>query len=118
MLEFPRWKYVLIALVLVLSTFYSLPNIYPKDPAVQVAASHGGKIDDALATKVRGLLDTAKVSYKSIAIEDGKLVVRLTGTELQVKAADAIRPNLGEGYTAALNLATTMPRWVEAFGAN
>jgi preprotein translocase subunit SecD len=114
MLEFPRWKYVLIALVLILSTYYSLPNIYAKDPAVQIAASHGAKIDDALTTRVRGLLDTAKVPYTSLAIEDGKLLVRLASTDLQVKAADVIRPNLGDGYTAALNLAPTTPKWFVA----
>jgi len=37
MLEFPRWKYVLVALVLLFSAFYALPNLYPQDPAVQIA---------------------------------------------------------------------------------
>ena len=34
MLEFARWKYVAMAIVLILSMLYSLPNLYPKDPAV------------------------------------------------------------------------------------
>ena len=42
MLEFPRWKYVLILIVLVLSVLYALPNLYPKDPAVQITANRGG----------------------------------------------------------------------------
>ena len=33
MLEFPRWKYFLILIVLAVSALYALPNIYQKDPA-------------------------------------------------------------------------------------
>jgi preprotein translocase subunit SecD len=56
MLEFPRWKYILCALVVFFSALYALPNVFPQDPALQIAAQ-GGPIDDALATKVRGLLE-------------------------------------------------------------
>lgn len=42
MLEFPRWKYVVILIVLALSALYALPNIYQKDPAVQITANRGG----------------------------------------------------------------------------
>ena len=48
MLEFPRWKYVVILIVLALSALYALPNIYQKDPAIQITANRGGQIDDAL----------------------------------------------------------------------
>mgnify|MGYP003529964841 CR=1 FL=1 len=36
MLEFPKWKYALIVLVLLASVVYALPNIFPQEPAVQV----------------------------------------------------------------------------------
>ena len=41
MLEFPRWKYAVILLVVLLSTLYALPNIYLKDPSVQITANRG-----------------------------------------------------------------------------
>ena len=44
MLQFPTWKYVVAALVIALSVFYSLPNLYPQDPAVQIAANRGSAI--------------------------------------------------------------------------
>jgi len=74
MLEFPRWKYFLVALIVLVSALYALPNVYPQDPALQVAAQ-GGAIDDALATKVRGLLEAQKITYKSVAKEGDDLVV-------------------------------------------
>ena len=52
MLEFPRWKYVVIVIVLALSTLYALPNMYQKDPAIQITANRGGQIDDALRDRV------------------------------------------------------------------
>ena len=116
MLEFPRWKYVLVALIVVLSALYALPNVFPQDPAVQIAAQ-GGAIDDALATKVRGLLEAQKISYKSVAKEGDDMVVRLLDTGSQVRAADTVRPELGDDYTVALNLAPTVPGWLTAIAA-
>ena len=50
MLQYATWKYVVAAIVIALSVFYSLPNLYPKDPAVQVAANRGSVVDDLSAT--------------------------------------------------------------------
>ena len=49
MLEFPKWKYALIVLVLLASVFYSLPNIFPQEPAVQVSVNRG-QLDEAAAS--------------------------------------------------------------------
>jgi len=37
MLEYARWKYVLIAVVLLLALLFALPNVFGEDPALQVA---------------------------------------------------------------------------------
>ena len=117
MLQYSTWKYVVAALIIALSAFYSLPNLYPKDPAVQIAANRGGVVDDSLVLRVRGLLDKSGVEAKSIAIEDDSLIVRLPNADQQTKATDAIRADLGDDYTVALNLASTVPGWLEAAGA-
>lgn len=117
MLEFPRWKYVLILVVVLISVIYALPNIYAQDPSVQIVASRGAQVDDALRQKVQSALDTAGVKPKSIAPEDGNLLVRLPNLDAQTKASDALRPVLGENYTIALNLASTVPAWLEALHA-
>jgi preprotein translocase subunit SecD len=117
MLEFPRWKHALILLVLLLSTFYALPNIYPQDPAVQVAAKRGD-VDAALVDTVRGQLDAAKIPYKSVAIENKRLIVRLPDTAWQTKANDLLRPQEQlQDYTVALNRASTVPAWYGKLGA-
>ena len=63
MLEFPRWKYALILVVLVLAVLYALPNAYQKNPSVQITPSTSeARIDEALKSRVEGLLTAAGVT--------------------------------------------------------
>src|SRR3546814_5760921 len=117
MLEFPRWKYVVILIVVLLSTLYALPNIYPQDPSVQITASRGAQIDDALRQKIEATLSEEGIATKSVAVDDGNMLVRLPGLDEQTRAADTLRPVLGENYVVALNLASTVPPWLEALRA-
>ncbi len=107
MLEFPRWKYFLILIVLALSTLYALPNVYQKDPAVQITANRGGQIDDALRDRV--LADLAKAGVKTLGAEKegDSLIVRLADLQSQAAASDTLRDSVGEDYVVALNLAST-----------
>ncbi|MGH8031104.1 MAG: protein translocase subunit SecD [Luteimonas sp.] len=113
MLEFPRWKYALILVVILLGVLYALPNVFPKDPSVQITASRGAQLDDALRQKVLSALTSAGVTPKSVAVDGDNLLVRLPALDAQTKAADALRPALGENYVVALNLASTAPKWLE-----
>jgi len=117
MLEFPRWKYALILIVVLLSTLYALPNVYQKDPSVQITANRGAVVDAALRQRVEAALKGAGVDAKSIEIDKGDMLVRLPGLDAQTRAADALRPVLGENYIVALNLASTVPDWLDALGA-
>jgi preprotein translocase subunit SecD len=114
MLEFPRWKYFLVLMVVLFGLLYALPNLYPQDAAVQISANRGSEVDTALTERVRGALDKAEVPLKSMAQEGASLVVRLETTEVQLEAADLLRKELGQGYTVALNLASTVPEWLTA----
>ncbi|GHH56442.1 MULTISPECIES: protein translocase subunit SecD [Gammaproteobacteria] len=116
MLEFPRWKYFLILVVLVLSTLYALPNVYQKDPSVQITANRGGQIDDALRERVSADLAAAGIAPKSVAKEGDSLIVRLPSLEAQTRANDVLRQKTGENYTVALNLASTVPDWLARLG--
>lgn len=118
MLEFPRWKYFLILIVLALSTLYALPNVYQKDPAVQITANRGGQIDDTLRDRV--LADLAKAGVKTIGAEKegDSLIVRLADLQSQAAASDTLRDSVGEDYVVALNLASTVPEWLAKLGGS
>ncbi|QIL20120.1 protein translocase subunit SecD [Thermomonas sp. HDW16] len=118
MLEYSRWKYLIILLVLALSVLYAVPNAFPQDPAVQVTANRGAKVDAVLQQRVDAALKKAAVPFKSSAIEkDGNLLVRTSSDDAQSKAAEVIRDELGSSYVTALNQASTVPGWMQAVGA-
>ncbi len=117
MLEFPRWKYFLILIVLAVSALYALPNIYQKDPSVQITANRGGQLDDALRDRIAADLAKAGIQPLSVAQEGESLMVRLPSLQAQTAANDLLRSGLGENYTVALNLASTVPDWLSNLGA-
>jgi preprotein translocase subunit SecD len=117
MLEFARWKYIVIALVLAASVLYSLPNVFPQDPAVQIAATGKIPVDAALVTRAQTVLKENKIPFNRAAIEGKSLLVRLASTEHQLRAADALRPAMGSDFTVAMNLASNTPTWLSSIGS-
>jgi preprotein translocase subunit SecD len=117
MLEYSRWKYVTILIVVLISAFYALPNVFPQDPSVQISANRGAKVDDALKQQVGQALTKAGLKSKAIEIQGENLLVRTPDDETQNKAADALRDALGNRYTVAMNRASTVPEWFGSVGA-
>ena len=117
MLTYARWKYFVVLVVLLLSALYALPNVFPQDPSVQVTASRGAPVDESLRKRVSADLAKAGVTAKAVELDKDNLLVRLPSPDLQVKAADALRQDLGADYVVALNLASNLPGWLEAIGA-
>ena len=117
MLEYSRWKYVAILFVVLVSALYALPNLYPQDPSVQVSAGHGAQIDDALKQRIAGVLAKAGIKPKTIETQGDNLLVRTANPDVQSKASDALRAELGNNYVVAMNLASNTPHWLSAIGA-
>ena len=116
--DFPRWKHALVALVTVFGLLYALPTIYPKQPAVQISANRGGEIDNALKARVENTLQQKQITAESVEIKDDRVLVLFGNTDVQLGASSVLRDELGEQYTVALNLASTVPAWLRAIGAN
>ncbi len=118
MLEFPRWKYILVVAVLLFSILYALPNLFPQDPAVQITANRGHLVDAALKERVMGALQKQKLRFIGIDQVRDELLVRLPDPDTQIKAAGVLNTELGDDYTTALNLASTVPGWLKAIGGS
>jgi len=115
MLEFPKWKYAVMFLVLFASALYSLPNLYPKQPAVQISVTRGA-IEEGLATRIDQRLKAEGIAGASVGPDGDGLIVRLPGTDAQTKAAEVLKQELGSRYTVALNLASSVPAWLSGLG--
>jgi len=116
--QYPAWKYLLLIVVLVVSTLYALPNLYGEDPALQVSSSRNTAVDITTQEKVRKLLQDADVPFNSILLADEQILVRFANTEGQLTAQDVVKEGLGRGYVVALNLAPRTPDWLRAMNAS
>ncbi|HEX5953385.1 MAG TPA: protein translocase subunit SecD, partial [Rhodanobacteraceae bacterium] len=116
MIDFPRWKYWLVGLAMVLGLLYASPNAFRPQPAVQIVANRDAKVDATLQKKVAAVLDKQDVSYQDISIDKDRMLVRFANTDVQLRGSDVLRVALGDDYTVALNLATTVPPWLQKIG--
>ena len=112
------WKYLVIALVLTVGSFYALPNIFGNDPGVQIRGARGAGVDGVVLARVETLLADAAVEIKALAREADGIKIRFHDTETQLKARDLIEAELGNGYTTALTLLSGAPAWLTESGAS
>ena len=119
--KYPLWKYLLILSVLAIGLVYSIPNLYPDDPAIQISgASSALSIEQADVDRASKALQDAGIAVKAATIDErgrGGLI-RLTKQDDQLPAKDIVRRALGDDYVVALNLAQTTPDWLRSLGAS
>ena len=114
--KYPMWKYILLGLVVLISFIYAAPNLYGEDPAIQISATRGAKVELATLEKIDTLLAAANITPKSTILENGQILIRLTSSEDQLIGREIIGAQLGDGFVSALNLAPATPDWLEALG--
>ncbi|QOV30443.1 protein translocase subunit SecD [Vibrio diabolicus] len=116
--RYPLWKYLMVFFAIITAALYALPNIYGEDPAIQVTGARGASVDMSTLDAVTTALDKEQLSHKSIALENGSILVRFNDTDTQISARDVISEALGKDTIVALNLAPSTPDWLEAIGAS
>jgi len=116
--KYPLWKYLLILAVLVIGLVYSAPNLYPDDPAIQLAGTSTSlKVDQAVLDKAVAALSNAGITVKASEISENGGLLRLQRLSDQLPAKDIVRRAVGDDYVVALNLAPTTPDWLRSLGA-
>lgn len=116
--RYPTWKYILIAVVILIGLLYTIPNFFGESHAVQVSpAKTSLKADAALLSKVEATLKLANIPFNGIYLDASGVKVRFADTEAQIKAKDKLIANLGKDYTVALNLLSQTPNWLLGIGA-
>ena len=119
--KYPLWKYLLILAVLVVGAIYSVPNLYPDDPAVQVSASSTERaVTPAEVQRVNAALAEAHLAVKSsdLNANGSRVLIRLMRADDQLPAQEVVRRTLGDDFVVALNLAPTTPQWLRKLGAS
>src|SRR5690348_15694962 len=108
MLEYARWKYVLVAVVLLVALLFALPNVFGDDRALQIARKDRAPIAEAeVATIVKTLKDHGVV-YDSVQVENGNVMLRFSDDASQLTARDLVKdPTTGltRDYISAMSFA-------------
>ncbi len=116
--RYPTWKYILVAVVILIGLLYTIPNFYGESPAVQVSPAKATlKADPALLKKVEATLQLANIKFNGIFLDANGVKVRFDNPDEQIKAKDKLIANLGKDYSIALNLLSQTPNWLLAIGA-
>ena len=116
--KYPMWKYLLVLAVLAIGILYATPNLYGRDPAIQVSGTKGASADLSVLDKVNETLKENNITVKSSALENDQVLVRFTNVEEQLKAQDILRDSLSEDYISAINMSPAQPDWLKGIGGN
>ncbi len=121
--RYPLWKYIVVAVALVIGVLYTLPNFFGETPAVQVSPIRATiKSDDKLLQQVAATLDKNGISSQGAFLDTNGVKVRLPDTDTQLKARDvlehAFNPKVDDAqYVVALNLLSASPKWLTSIHA-
>jgi preprotein translocase subunit SecD len=121
--RYPLWKNILIGLVLFLGLIYTLPNFYGEVPAVQVSSGKATiKLDASLTSTIEQALADAQIEHTGLFADANSIRVRVTSTDIQLRAKDAIEKHLNPNprdpsYVVALNLLSASPSWLTSINA-
>ena len=116
--KFPVWKYLLVLAVIAIGLLYASPNLYGRDPAIQISGTKGTDADLSVVDKVNATLKKHNVTVKSVILENGQVLIRFKNVEEQLKAQDLLRDSLNDDYISAINMAPAQPHWLKALGGN
>ncbi|MBV36262.1 MAG: protein translocase subunit SecD [Rickettsiales bacterium] len=124
---YPKWKYVLIIVVLALAFLYAAPNIFGKDPAVQISGLRDTMVTQQQLDQIQKAwadegvtplsIDPATIGEQGV----NKVIARFSKPAEQLNARelanDVLNPTLeNQNYVTALNLAPSTPRWLANLG--
>jgi preprotein translocase subunit SecD len=122
--RYPLWKYLIIAVALVIGALYALPNLFGESPAVQVSAARASvRIDTTTVTRVEQALAAASLTPSLIQLDGNSVKARFDSTDDQIKARDALERALNPdatnpGHVVALNLLPRTPVWLASLKAS
>lgn len=116
MLEFPRWKYAIVAIVLVFAAIFALPNVFGEDAALQVARKDREAVSEESRASVESLLRGGGVTVSRSYIDNGRLMLHFDEVPEQLKARDLVNEQLAKEYVTALSFASRAPDWLRNLG--
>ena len=115
--RFSIWTYAFILMVLSIGVLYSLPNLYPAKPAIQIAYTDSGmSADQSLLDRVTEILAEQNISVESVGLKENNIVAKFTSFDDQLAGKAALQKTLLDQAIVALNLEPSTPQWLRDIG--
>ena len=116
--RYPLWRYILLAVLILIGIIYALPNLYGSDPSLQIkSAKAGATLPAQFSQQLTSTL--AKENIKPIGVDTASkdVLLRFKNTTVQFNAKTVLQNSLGKDYVVAANLSPRTPEWLTAIGA-
>ena len=125
--RYPLWKYLLIAVALLLGALYTVPNFFGESPAVQISSAKATvKLGPNIVGQAQDALTKAGIPAETLIFENtgdnGNVRARFANTDLQFKAKSVLEQALNRDpadptYLVAFNLLPNTPAWLQSLHA-
>ena len=115
--RFSIGTHAFILIVLAIGIIYSLPNLYPAKPAIQIAYTDSGQsADQGLLNEVSDILKAKNIQSESVGLKDNNIVAKFSSFDDQLAAKSALQRILLDRAIVALNLEPSTPQWLRDIG--
>ena len=125
--RYPLWKYIVIAVAILLAALYAAPNYFGESPAVQVTSGKSTvKMTPDMSAKVEQVLKSAGIAHNGLAYDGTgaytSVRVRFATPDIQFRAKSVLEKSLNADpadptYLVALNLVPDTPKWMQSLHA-
>ncbi|HEY1899300.1 MAG TPA: protein translocase subunit SecD [Steroidobacteraceae bacterium] len=116
MLEFSRWRYLLVIGLVLMGLFMAVPNLYGADPALQVERRDHRAMGPQERQLVLSRLHEHSIPVRGDSLEQDRLILSFASVAEQLRAQDAVTESLGQDYLSALAEASRSPAWIQHLG--
>jgi preprotein translocase subunit SecD len=126
--RYPVWKYIIIAVVVLLGALYTAPNYMGESPALQITSGKSTvKVGTDIVARVEQLLAAAKIPTYGVSYDPGSsspsVRARFADIDAQFKAKLALEQGLNAdpqdpAYIVTSNLMANTPAWMQKLGAH
>jgi preprotein translocase subunit SecD len=117
MLEYARWKYILVGVVLAVALLFALPNCSVMTTRFRSPA--GSQRATRRSSRHRNHAQAGRSGLHARRLDHGAVIVRFADNDSQLKGRDVVKDEktgLNKTYVNAMMYASRAPRWIQALG--
>ncbi len=125
--RYPAWKYILIAVALLLGALYTAPNYFGESPALQITSGKSTvKVTSATEAQVEAVLAKENIKSEGISFDGvgthASVRARFADPDTQFKAKLMLEKDLNGDpadptYLVSVNLQPNTPKWLQSIHA-